>query len=160
MLYFAYGSNMDPTQMEARCPSAKAMGFACLEGHVLCFPRRSKNRNCGVSSIEPRAGHETWGVVYEVSDADLFALDKNEGYRPDRNPAENAYNRIFLTVNLGGKPIEVETYVAVPQEGSHLPNAAYLRHLRDGVAHHLLPEAYCVFLAGLEGDQSQEIAAD
>jgi hypothetical protein len=71
VLYFAYGSNMDPTQMQARCPDARFVSLACLNGHVLCFPRRSKTRGCGVSSILAKDGCETWGVIYELSDADL-----------------------------------------------------------------------------------------
>lgn len=156
MLYFAYGSNMDPDQMAARCPDAKIVGPAYLQDHRLCFPRRSKNRGCGVSSIEPSVGHNTWGVVYESSDADLFALDKNEGFRRDRDPMGNAYNRISVTVNVGGQPVEAETYVASPQEGLHRPNAAYLAHLRDGAAHHGLPRSYLTYLAGLLDDQSAD----
>lgn len=156
MLYFAYGSNMDPTQMRERCPGATLVGFGYLPDHVLCFPRRSKNRGCGVSSVEPKIGHDTWGIVWELSGADLAALDKNEGYRRDRDPTANAYNRLTVIINLNGEQLEMETYVASPQEGSHLPSNAYLKHLRDGASHHGLPEAYQSFLADLPDDQSTQ----
>ncbi|MCZ7497295.1 gamma-glutamylcyclotransferase [Agrobacterium tumefaciens] len=154
MLYFAYGSNMDPNQMIERCPDAKLVGLACLPDHILCFPRRSKNRGCGVSSIEPKIGHDTWGVVWELSEADLVALDKNEGFRRDRDPTANAYNRLSVRVNLDSEWLETQTYIASPQDGRHLPNAAYLAHLRDGAAHHGLPEVYRTYLAGLSEDSS------
>ncbi len=149
MLYFAYGSNMDPTQMQARCPDARFVSLACLNGHVLCFPRRSKTRGCGVSSILAKDGCETWGVIYKLSDADLVALDRSEGYRQDRDPRNNAYNRITISVRLGVETMEAETYVASHQEGEHLPNVGYLAHIREGAVHHGLPAAYLEFLAGL-----------
>lgn len=154
MLYFAYGSNMDPAQMKDRCPDATLAGFGYLPDHVLCFPRMSKNRGCGVSSVEPKAGHDTWGVVWELNETDLSALDRNEGYRHDRDPAANAYNRRTVTINVDGEYTEAETYIASPQDGTHLPNAAYLAHLRDGAAHHGLPEPYRAYLARLPDDLS------
>lgn len=42
------------------------------------------------------------------------------------------------------------TYIAVDQENPPLPNAAYLKHLRDGARHHGLPPAYLEYLEGLE----------
>lgn len=153
MLYFAYGSNMDPVQMLERCPGATLVGFGYLPDHVLCFPRRSKKRECGVSSIEPKTGHDTWGVVWELNAMDLDALDTNEGYRPDRDPAANAYNRQTVTINLNGAWTETETYVATLQDGAHLPSLAYLAHLRTGAAHHCLPETYRRYLAELPDDR-------
>ncbi|WP_192936508.1 gamma-glutamylcyclotransferase family protein [Sinorhizobium meliloti] len=155
MLYFAYGSNMDPAQMIERCPDARFGGFGFLSDHILCFPRRSQKRNCGVSSVQPQIGHDTWGVLWELNDNDLAALDKNEGYRPDRGPLANAYNRFTVTINQGGKWVEAETYIASPQQGTHLPNTAYLKHLRDGATHHGLPETYRTFLASLPDDSSK-----
>lgn len=145
---------MDPTQIEARCPDARVVGLACLKGYVLCYPRRSKTRGCGVSSILAKDGCETWGVIYELSDADLVALVRNEGYRQDRDPSNYAYNRIAISVNLGIETVDAETYVASRQEGVHLPNARYLAHIREGAVHHGLPAAYLEFLAGLPHDGS------
>lgn len=156
MLYFAYGSNMDPTQMQARCPDARVVSLACLNGHVLCFPGRSKTRSCGVSSILAKDGCETWGVIYELSDADLVALDRSEGYRQDRDPRNNAYNRITISMKLDGEGIDAETYVASRQEGVHLPNVGYLAHIRNGAAHHGLPATYLEYLAGLPHEDSAE----
>ena len=45
-----------------------------------------------------------------------------------------------MTVEIDGVPTEVETYIAVSQENPPPPNAAYLAQLRDGAAHHGLPE--------------------
>ncbi|QND44738.1 hypothetical protein HB780_02815 (plasmid) [Rhizobium lusitanum] len=59
-----------------------------------------------------------------------------------------------MTINLNGEWLETETYVASPQDGKHLPNVAYLAHLRDGAAHHGLPEPYRAYLEALPHDLS------
>ena len=41
--YFAYGSNLDAAQMRARCPSAKLLGAAILDGYRLRL-RRAERR--------------------------------------------------------------------------------------------------------------------
>lgn len=149
MLYFAYGSKMDPKQMEDRCPDAKVFGLGYLAEHAICFPRRSLRRACGVSSVEPKAGHVTWRVVYEISARGVAALDKSEGYRSDRDACQNAYNRVAVYVNINGELVRVETYVAEPQEGAHLPNKPYVSHILDGAHHHRLPEDYIALLADI-----------
>ncbi|RUM96790.1 gamma-glutamylcyclotransferase [Pseudaminobacter arsenicus] len=150
VLYFAYGSNMDPEQMRERCPDAELVGIGVLADHALCFPRRSKNRNCGVSSVAPVAGRETWGVVFHLTPQDLAALDVSEGFRSDRDASLNSYNRVPVIVSVDDAPTEMMTYVAVDQEAPPLPNAAYLKHIRDGARHHGLPVAYLEYLDSIE----------
>lgn len=150
MLYFAYGSNMDPEQIKGRCPDAEFVGIGAMSDHTLCFPRRSIKRNCGVSSVAPLAGRETWGAVYRLTAKDLAALDASEGFRSDRAADLNSYNRVVVVVRVDGIPTEMMTYVAVVQENAPLPNAAYLKHIREGARHHGLPAAYLEFLEGIE----------
>ena len=150
MLYFAYGSNMDPEQIKTRCPEAEYVGIGHLPDHALCFPRRSIKRDCGVSSVAPRDGHDTWGVIYRLSPGDLVALDSNEGFRSDRATIRNSYNRVAVTISMNNVPTQMVTYIAVDQENPPLPNAAYLKHLRDGARHYALPAAYLEYLEGLE----------
>ena len=149
MLYFAYGSNMDPAQMRQRCPGSEAIGIGVLRGYALCFPRRSYTRGCGVASIEPAAEQEVWGVVYRLAAADLASLDSFEGYRADGPVHENRYNRVAITVEVDAVPTDVETYIAISQENPPPPNEAYLAQLRAGATHHRLPDEYRAFLAGL-----------
>lgn len=150
VLYFAYGSNMDPEQMKARCPDAEVVGIGVMPDHALCFPRRSVKRNCGVSSVAPLAGRETWGVVYRLTSKDLTALDGSEGFRNDRAAELNSYNRVAVIVSLNDVPTDMMTYVAIGQENVPPPNAAYLKHIREGARHHGLPAAYLEFLDGIE----------
>lgn len=150
VLYFAYGSNMDPEQIKARCPDAELIGIGVLADHALCFPRRSNNRNCGVSSVAHVVGRETWGVVFHLTPKDLAALDANEGFRSDREAHLNGYNRVPVVVRVGDVPTEMITYVAVEQKAPPLPNAAYLKHICEGARHHGLPAAYLEYLDSIQ----------
>lgn len=42
------------------------------------------------------------------------------------------------------------TYVAVGQDAPPLPNAAYIKHIREGARHHGLPAAYLEYLDSIE----------
>lgn len=150
MLYFAYGSNMDPVQMKTRCRSSEVVGIAVLHDHQLCFPRLSKSRGCGVASVVASAGKQAWGVVYDLTPADAEALDASEGIRVGRDTSLNSYNRVEVAVLVGDVATMVSTYVALPQVRPPLPNLAYLTHLRVGARHHKLPEYYIALLDALE----------
>lgn len=149
-LYFAYGSNMDIQQIKERCADAEIVGSGHLPGYALCFPRMSVKRKCGVSSVEPFAGGEVWGVVYRLTATDLALLDRNEGYQSGRDRHLNSYTRLPVTVTMNGVATEMQTYFAEPQSGTFLPSAAYLQHLRDGARHHGLPDSYLALLDALD----------
>lgn len=145
MLTFAYGSNMDPDQMQERCPSMQFVCIAVLREHHLDFSRKSIKRRCGVADVVPSLNSHVWGVVYEITKQDLEALDENEGYRPNRPPQRNAYNRRTRIVFQDGdetKPLNVEIYFAVPQENSPLPNQEYKDLIMCGARYWNLPADY------------------
>ena len=98
MIYFAYGSNLDPVQWAARCPASPPVAVARLDHHRLHFPRRSPVRLCAVASIEPAHGETVWGALYRMSAEDLAALDAREGHFPDRRH-ESRYLRTTITVS-------------------------------------------------------------
>ncbi|MCH8063679.1 MAG: gamma-glutamylcyclotransferase, partial [Chloroflexi bacterium] len=79
MKYFAYGSNMNPDQIRCVSPKAVFISTVRLQSHRLDFTRFSKRRCGGVADIVPDPNAETWGVLYEVEEEDLKALDKKEG---------------------------------------------------------------------------------
>lgn len=85
--YFAYGSNLSPTQMALRCtsmPSKSAVPIAIARLHgwkwIICH---SGSANLvytgGVSQGEEEEGNEVWGVVYDISIEDEEILDWYEG---------------------------------------------------------------------------------
>jgi gamma-glutamylcyclotransferase (GGCT)/AIG2-like uncharacterized protein YtfP len=150
---FAYGSNMDLDQMTQRCPSARFFSVARLADHRLAFTRFSTNRQSGVADAVPAPGHEVWGVVYEITPQDLERLDRFEGYRPNRLPHENAYNRDERELQLADREIgtsRVMVYLATRQANASLPNQEYKRLIVSGARHWGLPAHYLAELERIE----------
>ena len=96
--YFAYGSNLDVTQMARRCPDATDPRPATLADHDWLINER------GVATVEPFDGAQVHGVLWQVSDHDLATLDSAEGV-PVR------YRRDRMTVHTDDGPAEAWVYV-------------------------------------------------
>jgi len=152
ILYFAYGSNMDPVQMRRRCPSSRFVDIARLADHSLAFTRRSARRRSGVADVIASNGDAVWGIVYRIlTSRDLEVLDRAEGYRPDRRRG-NSYARETFSVELGAairRRASVQLYRARPMRTPPLPSDAYIGHLARGAAHWGLPAAYQAMLDSL-----------
>lgn len=71
-LYFAYGSNLCVRQMARRCPDAADPRPAVLADHDWLINQR------GVATVEPLAGNQVHGVLWQISDGDLATLDSAE----------------------------------------------------------------------------------
>jgi len=84
-LSFAYGSNMSVRQMAERCPGGRIIGVGVLRDHGLAFNRYSFGWSGGVADVVPSPGAEVWGVVWDIPDGEMAALDAYEdvpeGYR-------------------------------------------------------------------------------
>lgn len=94
--YFAYGSNLWPPQMRSRCPSAKVVGAATLEGWSAVYDKPSGDGSAKLN-IRPDADGSVDGVIYEIEDGERQSLDAAEpGYTP-------------MTVDVGGR--DALTYV-------------------------------------------------
>jgi len=145
MIYFAFGSNMDPEQMKVRCPSHEVLGRAYLLDFDLCFPRRSPKRGCGTAGIVPGVGKIVWGVLYALTESDLPSLHQAEGYAPGGQPEQNRHTLEQIEVRVGspeGALISAHIYLARPDGTGALPSPDYMNHLIGGAAHHGLPPAY------------------
>ena len=130
--YFAYGSNLCVQQMARRCPDATDPRRATLADHDWLINER------GVATIEPFAGSEVHGVVWQVSDRDLATLDSAEGV-PVR------YRRDELTVVTDNGPSEAWVYIDHRVEPGP-PRPGYLERILDGARHHELPRRWIQFL--------------
>ena len=95
-LYAAYGSNMDKSQMMARCPDAVVAGKSYLENWELTLPF--------YANIEPAEGKKTPVLLWEITDKDEKRLDVCEGY-------PKGYDKTEIIVNLNGKRITAMVYV-------------------------------------------------
>lgn len=131
--YFAYGSNLSSERLLGRCPGASEPRPAVLADHVWLINER------GVATIEPVAGHEVHGVVWDVTDEDLVTLDRVEGV-PDR------YARTRCVVERDGGPVEAVVYVD-PRTEPGPPRAGYLEIVLAGAAEHGLPEHWIEHLS-------------
>lgn len=152
MLYFAYGSNLNPEQMQKRCPGHSVMGLAALREHKLAFPVTSHDWGGGVAGVVPSHGTNVWGIVYELSDEHVATLDGYEGYRGPGDQ-HNLYDREWMFVDLtrpddGSIPRRVRAccYFAHPSNPAP-PSRRYLDAILAGARHHRLPDEYIAALA-------------
>jgi hypothetical protein len=71
-LYFAYGSNMNSAAMAQRCPDARAIGPARLDGYRFFIGLE------GWGSVRSSAGNQVHGVLWRLSPRDIAALHAYE----------------------------------------------------------------------------------
>ncbi|HEY1442810.1 MAG TPA: gamma-glutamylcyclotransferase family protein, partial [Mycobacterium sp.] len=91
--YFAYGSNLCVRQMALRCPDAVDPRPAVLSDHDWLINQR------GVATVEPFAGNQVHGVLWQLSDHDLATLDSAEGV-----PVRYRRDRLTVITNDGPEP--------------------------------------------------------
>jgi gamma-glutamylcyclotransferase (GGCT)/AIG2-like uncharacterized protein YtfP len=115
--YFAYGSNTHVPQMRQRCPGAINLGLATLPEYRLCFR--------GHADIELNLDYQVQGVLWEITDTDLDALDRYEGF-----PAYYLRHRVFVETDQGICAAWV--YTMAEQEYVSSPTSVYLDVCREG----------------------------
>jgi gamma-glutamylcyclotransferase (GGCT)/AIG2-like uncharacterized protein YtfP len=136
-LYFAYGSNLDATQMTERCPSSLPLGRARLQHHRLDFTYYSSRWSGGAADVLPHSDQEVWGLLYRLPAADLARLDRFEA----------GYDRVLLQVESDrGSGLCVYSYT-VREKRSFRPSAAYIEKILRWARHWKFPSEY---IAGLE----------
>ncbi len=144
-LYFAYGSNMDPQEIGRHCRSAHRLGAARLDGFRLAFTRRSIRSGSGVADVVRDGDQVVWGVLYELHDGDLKALDAKEGLGW-------AYTRRREPVVLGfdGSRHEAHVYTVLLKEQDPVPPAReYLERMIAAGTRNGLPASYISMLGKL-----------
>ena len=155
MLYFAYGSNLDPDQMRERCPGSHVVGLAELPDHRLTFPLYSERWGGGAAGVARAHGSTVWGALYELSETDLAALDRFEGWK-GAGDHHNLYDRELVTVALtraddGSVPRRVRAYTYFARTLNPTPpSRRYLDAVLKGARHHRLPSEYIDGLATIE----------
>ena len=128
---------MDPGQLDERCPGAVLVGPAVLPDHRIFVTRD------GWASVRAEAGGSVYGVVWELTDQDLAALDAYE------DTAGGVYRRQTKQVKrlAQAESLDVLVYVAA-EAASGPPGAGYLEGVVAAARHHRLPEPYVTELAG------------
>ena len=128
-LYFAYGSNIDLTQMDYRCPEAEVVGPVTLRDYALLF------RGRGFSTIEPEPGSIVHGLLWRVSDSDERRMDLYESY-------PRFYDKETVTVQTrDGQEYNVMAYVMVGEMAKvrEVPSRSYYRGILNGYQQNGLP---------------------
>lgn len=132
MLYFAYGSNMDPVQMAKRCPGATPLGPARLADHRLTFTWDSARWGGGVGHVEAAPGEQCWGVLWDLTDAHLASLDRYE------QVSQEVYRRERMMVEADDGPVEAWIYLS--NDGRfRAPSRRYVKALVRGATHFGFP---------------------
>ncbi len=145
MLYFAYGSNMDLSRINGRLGRIPPYQPGKLPGYALRFNKiASEHSKEGYANIVECATEAVWGLLYDVSEEELAALDRYEGV------SGGHYERKEVKVETDSGPAAAITYIACPakvREGLK-PTRKYLNYLL--AAQHLLPKQYVEKLRATE----------
>jgi len=141
-LYFAYGCNMARLHIKRLCPGAKFVSRAILRDHQLAFTRPGGEFGGGTADLKPVKGRVVEGVLWEVTEEHLKALDEYEG-------VPLAYDRKHVAVEKpDGAPVTAFTYFAIPL-GTYAPSRRYMRLIIQGAEEHNLSDPYIAFLESI-----------
>ena len=119
MKYFAYGMNTNLTQMSARCPGAVCLGPAWIDNYALVFRH--------FADIEPEVDSYCDGVLWEITEDNLRALDQLEGY-------PYHYTRFSVVVNTDRGADTALVYQMVDQSFEQPPSNHYFNTVYEGYA--------------------------
>jgi gamma-glutamylcyclotransferase (GGCT)/AIG2-like uncharacterized protein YtfP len=123
-VYLAYGSNLSVCQMRARCPGARPIARAVLEGYALAFAGYSRRWGGPVATVVPARGARVHGLLYELPSSDLHTLDRFEG-------APVAYERrVRIVLDERGHRRRAHLYVHRDEGGDALPPLRYVERIR------------------------------
>jgi len=133
-LYFAYGSNMSRKLMRKHCPQARALGTAVLADHRFIVMAE------GFATIIAQPGEAVHGVLWELSDGNVAALDAYESVD------SGLYRATTLPVHHGGRVTPALVYIARSCEHGR-PKPAYIELVLAAARDWDLPEPYVDALA-------------
>mgnify|MGYP006271435121 CR=1 FL=1 len=126
LYYFAYGSNLLSSRLQARTPSARPVGTATLPGWQLRFHKVGSDGS-GKGDIVPAADDVVTGVLYRLRARDLWRLDLAEGA---------GYRRRRIAVCVAERWQRCETYVATDTDSELLPYDWYRSLILAGLLEH------------------------
>lgn len=142
MYYFAYGSNMPRKRIEDRVGTVTDLGVGVLDKNTIKFNKLSSIDGSGKTNIVTDENSRVLGVVYELASEQLKLLDESE----------LGYDRVSLPVELKGKQLDMEVYIAQARRvrDNLLPTREYLEYLIQGAKEHDFPPDYIKLLGEVE----------
>lgn len=128
-LYAAYGSNMDPEQMQQRAPHSPMAGTGWLHGWRLTFGGEDIGWEGALASVVEDPDSKVFVVLYDMTPADEKNLDRWEGsefgvHKKIRCRVER------IASDTDTDPVLAWLYVLDAWEGG-LPSARYLGVMAD-----------------------------
>ena len=130
MWYFAYGSNLNWRAVAEWCrhygykpPGLKSGKAAVLDNYRLSFPIFSEYWGGGIADIVYDPGKYVQGALFDLTDAEMKALDAKVGRKMDGDREVGIYKRIEVKVApLGkGEAANAVTYQGLNVERYHIP---------------------------------------
>ena len=140
-LYAAYGSNMDPAQMQRRCPASPHTSTGWIPGWRLTFGAEEFGWEGALATLVPAEG-DAAGVfvaLYDLTAADEATLDAWEGVD------HGLYRKVRLRVHTLAGDVVAYAYALDAFEGG-LPSARYLGAIADAAEAAGAPDDYLVDL--------------
>jgi cation transport regulator ChaC len=128
-LYFAYGSNMDRAAMQRRCPGARGLGPAALEGYRFFVGID------GWGSVKPSAGDSVHGVLWRLTPRDVAALHAYELLH------QGLYDVRHLPVRMGTRRLTAMIYLLRRRKPGR-PKPGYVEMIAAAARAWKLPEPY------------------
>ena len=122
MLYIAYGSNLNLSQMKHRCPTARVIGVSEIKDYELVF---RGSRYSAVATIEPCEGSNVPVLLWGIQQEDEKSLDRYERY-------PNFYEKENMEIVLNGSTVSAMVYVMTPGHELGIPSERYKRSIEDG----------------------------
>ncbi len=138
-LYAAYGSNMDPAQMEVRAPHSPMAGTGWLVGWRLTFGGEDLTWEGALATVVEEPESQVFVVIYDVTDADAEQLDRWEGGEL------GLHKKLRLRVHMLEGEVLAWLYVLDAYEGG-MPSARYLGVMADAAEAAGAPDDYVAAL--------------
>lgn len=114
---FSYGMNTDVHQMANRAPTSTPIGRGVVRDHAFRFALHA--------DVYPQIGTDTYGVLWEMDDAGLCAIDQLEGY-------PYYYLRKIVDVEANGTTYQAIMYYMTPNHPERQPDKGYYDMLVRG----------------------------
>ena len=129
-LIFTYDELMNPDRISVLCPEPRFVTTARY------LSRQFTINSDGVATARPQRGHVVHGVVWEVSEIEVAALDLAMGV-PSLNDRFGAFAR-----GAGEELVTTEFYASRNMRSLGTAKPSYLNVILDAARHWQFPESY------------------
>lgn len=139
-LLFAYGANMNPTQIQQRCSRPVRVAAASLRDYRIGFYGHSEIWDGAMETAIEAKGGRLWGVLYALSNSDWERLDQWQDARLDG--AGQYFHYPVQVRDMLGKRYDARLYKKDVLNEPQLPSDLYMDLILEGARQNALPPAY------------------